>query len=476
MRINNINQFWLTLLITGGCLISCSDDEEEGGQEVVFPESVTLSGEVGGSIPFVVDVNGEWQLSSNQIWCALKLNEDSALTVHGAGKNTVMVYISDEARGFIDTEAKLTLKQGGKYGVVAIVPRESEGYKLFLTNRDGVLYTEENPIIIGASGKLSVNLTSNFDWAVIQEAEWLEEIEPTITDGKIDGYILTVKEDYIKYPQSGGHLQFMNGDSTVVESLAVSYEGMADDAIIMTNVWNLNVSADGKSYERADTLCEGAFLTTVTASMDNYFIRASEGALVEDDKQGNLSVTFQANESGEERVGYVLVFPTAINDSITQGNISLYDENGELKQEFERYVACHFVQACVVADEGNMEIMYSTGDMQAIPVIRLPQTDVRYEEYKAEEVCAITIPTGKPILACPNFDGWLSDYGEAYLTFLHKGEDVTWTWFSKYWEPMEINSKFRVLFTLPEEVEDEALILFKTPEGTCKKILVVRRN
>lgn len=416
------NLKWLAMSAMAVMLGFTSCQEEE--IEPIFPADTTQVAVAAGETSQVeFNANLDWQLSSDAVWCLL--GEEQLQDISGkVGKQTIKLTITDDALDFEEATANITLKMGDRTMVIATVTRAAKEYELSLLNEDGEVV---ETVLIDYSGEASYTIDANFDFTISDKSLWLEASHYN------NIVSFEVVADSVKNANNG-FVIFENADASVKFEFPVEYAGMSPEEIYFNpgTAWNINVSADGTKYINGggmgmtDSL-DAPYTVTISAVNNEYvlynFFADEYGWMqfdpwmnkqwytIEDDAEGNLSITFEANSSSK-RNGYILAFPQAIVDAMGDVEGTILDQNTyELKYEYEKYVVAEFIQEGVAVDGNPFDIkLYGFQDMEVSKVVNQDILDYVMGNcmYYGSEVYQVSAGPGSYLSIYPNLpaDVW----------------------------------------------------------------------
>ena len=333
-KINKTGKLLLCMVALTAWLFSACDDTM-GGSTTTAPEfpADTLVEVVNPGdtveIPFNAAVN--WKLSSNKGWC---MTMDSTMNISGkSGKQVVPFLISDEAHGFTDDRAEITLWMNNKSRVIACITRRAKGYSMELSKLNGDSVAAGESIVLGTSGSMKLNVNTNFGLDQLRWncPSWLEYTR----DGKT--ITLEVVRDSMRYIINNpfDSLVIFNSDSVFSQSFHVQYVGMDSRKISVSSSvkGTLVVSRDAKKCHvvgdedenevyptfTVEALNNGYELVSVAYDEDNgCSVLTDEECwfMVEDDHCGNIGLSFTEENNGDERKAYLFALPHVIADSL----------------------------------------------------------------------------------------------------------------------------------------------------------------
>ena len=253
------------LAIAFCCMVSACSEDDVTPVEATF----TVPGEfdmasldscesIVGS--FEITSNGAWNLFSDKMWVKLSLQPDGAFfndVQGGEGTHTIYIKVTNDARGFGNAQANVTLVAGGKSQNVVTVERKGWDYDFALVSSEG---EKIEKIEIGADATVWVAANANFDCSILSFPSWLAQ--PEASEG---GYTLKVANSFIPYEKEG-EVTFGNIDGSVVYEVPVSYAGM--DPTLMevdgdNTPWGWRVSLDGKTFMQEVTSASGETIETI---------------------------------------------------------------------------------------------------------------------------------------------------------------------------------------------------------------------
>lgn len=421
MNSKKTNRFaWCALAALTLLVSAC--EENEGPQVPVFPTEVAnYTVDAGDKVTINFTANTTWQIASDAIWC--KVDGMFLDTSGKPGEHQVTFHINDDAQSADESKANIILRMGDESRVIAVVTRTGITGAIVLTSGD-VIYENNEELIVGTSGAHSLTIKElSFDinnLYINYSAEWLEVNR---TDSVI---ILSVKPDFQRFSinNEADSICFSNKETPMIR-LHLSYTGIDARSISMkpTTQWALNVSIDGKTYTDGilmnenpeyETPIKSSFMVLNNAyefvhvaydKTNGFTIADSLWYMVEDDQEGNVSISFTEN-TGADRTGYLFVLPQAICDSIKAngGNhIDFLIVEGNIKTEVEKYLIAEFTQEGPLSN--TMKVIYAVGGWEYMDV--LPETDQNWldiaEGYmvQANNVFRTSLEFGVPYILNP---------------------------------------------------------------------------
>jgi len=492
---------WLLLGLTAVLVFgtnACSSSDDEPATPA-FPDAVqTISCTAESEANFTFTANMEWKLSSNKAWCTLAGTGMEGQNISGKpGSQSIKVKVSGEGQSFESAKASLTLSMGGQSKVVAEVLRAGKAYELKVYDADG---QEVKSLSISSEGTLEFSVEANFECGLTGIPNWLE-VELT-SDNNITGKkngVATVKEAYVKDPQTEATLTFSNELGTASFPVSVTYAGMDPKAIIVRSLdiesgsmWGWNVSLDGKTFSRMNDLTsnedviEGKMSFNVVALNDAYkpvFIEERDGEYIFDKvdwmhlEADGETATLTVDASDKKRNGIVLVFPIAVYDAIKGDLEDNIIEDGDIKYEYEQR---NFLVAFTQKNDSGTGFIVKNGLSQSEYVCE-PETNednLAYftSEFSVEEIYTTSVPASSPIMIYPNLseEEWdVSSFDSFFICWLG-GEMVTEEEMGQRPEgAIDGNHAQYMMIRTPKDTSRSIFIVFKGRDTLNKKILVI---
>ena len=344
--------YYLKFLVLVFCLAfaSCSDDDDKGQGNPVFPEVQKISCAVGETATLTFNANMNWKLSSSALWCKFVVDGEQANSCSGeVGEQTITVSIGDDATALNKSyKAEISLWMGADKKVVYEITRPSTGYEVYFLDENGNPYTEENPATIAYKSS-SFYVRANFDWKLTEWPDWISTDNASGEAGEQSSnkLYINIQSGYTKNANSA-FLTFMNVVGDKVATVPVKYEGIPEDRIEFStddNKWNWSFTVDGQFYSKSGVGGAGELEPMpldikVIAKNDKYVVVLIEDDSewgctrvqteygmttwfnVEDDEKGNIKLHVDENIS-EERAGYLMAFPIVKYDMIKDA----FDDN-----------------------------------------------------------------------------------------------------------------------------------------------------
>lgn len=418
---------YMSLMVSAFGLFSCTEE----AVAPIFPEeSKGLTADAGEKQFIQFNANCSWKLSSDAVWCVL--GEDSLQDIYGEpGEQSIMASITDDAWGFEESTANITLRMGEKEKVIATVTRAAKKHELKVTDAEGITI---DTIKINNSGIITYTVVANFEFAVTEAPMWITAMPYEIAGEAYNKTVtFTINKGYEKNP-ADSVVVFSNADATKKFEIPVQYSGMSPEDIDFnpTSTWGLNVSADGKTYFSAlntDVVYEAPYKVTISAANDAYTLVYykfdSQYGMTQiqtayetpwfnaaDDSKGNITVSFAEN-TGAERKGYLLAFPATIYSTISNNlDAFICDQSTDVWQlhtQAEKYLVAEFIQQA--GEASAFDVMFQ--GYQPLDVTKV--TESSFLEFIAgscngmiEEVYQISCAPGSYLQIFPNLpvDAW----------------------------------------------------------------------
>ena len=503
---------WLVLmsLVMACGFTACDDDDDNVGTAPIFPEKQEINLAAGGSQEFSFEANTNWSLSSSAIWCVFVKDEVESFVLSGTpGKQTVTVKMTGDAPAHETSVAKLELTMGGEKVVIGEVRREAQGYDLQLFDEEG------NPISeleVGYNDFKRFKVKANYRFAVTNKPSWVDlegnvlvgasnkevtgglEVHNNDDDANFGKYAITKEDGYT--------LTFASEDGKHEEKVPVVFSGMPANDMDITdgptsNKWSWTISEDGKTFTNGAGVAGGGGTSynkhvsfTLKAKNDDFKIVMIDEYTLDDEVQREVmneewgwmhyaihdkcKINLTADELvGSKRTAYVLAFPPAKYEEIKDDVIgNAFDEAGELKTEYERYLLMLATQD-VKKEQTDASVTVTAMDMMTGQTITIPLESIDATKYNANE--AYSMPQGTYFMY--NIDPQMGSFdSQAYsITFhLEKPEGLTETLLEISNDWMNPNG---FMIYMPEAAPTENLVItMESASDGTKKVLVITPN
>ena len=490
--------------------------EKEADNTAVFPTKVEISCEVGDYPTLEFNVAGDWQLSSNAVWCKFLTPNGDMLDISGrAGDNAITLKITDDGLKDEVTTATITMNLGGQTATIATIVRSGRRLELSIydTNNKAL-----DAITIGYESWSEVSVKANFRFAATTFPEWVEIEGGSITGTPDEPCLaklrIAANGDRERYPitkEDGYAITFSNESGSTTFDFPILFEGMGDDKLTFVgptaNLFGWKVSLDGKTFvqsgDQEDVTIENELQYIITARNEDYeiiFIEKcidrgiprfeivpAEQSWMHFDKS-RMALTVEPTES--LRYGIVLALPRKIYEDIAS---SMYDSLFELdyssginlptmKYDYQKFTLIEFTQ-CDLTERGAFEGMYA---YHSITTYEIPCTPLNDEalmaEYGVSELFECPFPNTlegkKPgIIVDPRIENWTTanyDEGIAGAELWYCGNRLKMA-DNEYYIGENNDEVLAVHLWGPKDgfTSSEPIYVVFTVDGTAKKLLVV---
>ena len=255
-----ISKYWLVLmaLVSVTLFSACSDDDDAVAP--AFPQLQTIAGEAGKEYEFTFEVNDNWSLSSNKMWCQIaeagnndnsenaKAAAKGGFVLNGAaGKHTIKVIVTDDEKSYDLSVAMLNMKMGGQEMTVAEVTRSAAGYELAVYDELGNDITQTG-ITVGYKDLVNqpvftkFTVKANYRFTVTETPAWVQLEGGFLvgTPGKAVESGASFQENSIvspKYPiskEANYFITFASEDGKAIVTVPVTFNGMTAESINFT--------------------------------------------------------------------------------------------------------------------------------------------------------------------------------------------------------------------------------------------------
>lgn len=493
---------WLVLmsLVMACGFTACDDDDDNVGTAPIFPEKQEINLAAGGSQEFSFEANTNWSLSSSAIWCVFVKDEVESFVLSGTpGKQTVTVKMTGDAPAHETSVAKLELTMGGEKVVIGEVRREAQGYDLQLFDEEGNPITE---LEVGYNDFKRFKVKANYRFAVTNKPSWVDlegnvlvgasnkevtgglEVHNNDDDANFGKYAITKEDGYT--------LTFASEDGKHEEKVPVVFSGMPANDMDITggptsNKWSWTISEDGKTFTNGAGVAGGGGTSynkhvsfTLKAKNDDFKIVMID-EYTHNDKvhheemkdewmqyaiydKCKINLTADPLES-DPRTAYVLAFPSAKYEEIKNDVIgNAFDETGELKIEYERYLLMLATQE-IIEDTSGPEFKVTWWDEEASKNQEIEVTKYKDSMGMDVPVHSFVGEVGKSY----DVDPLLGMYGQEWTYGPMKGDNPAIKIEGTEWSntvTITINSKFSEDFS----------IIFMDASENAKKVLVITPN
>ena len=492
---------WLVLmsLVMACGFTACDDDDDNIGTAPIFPEKQEINLAAGGSQEFSFEANTNWSLSSSAIWCVFVKDEVESFVLSGTpGKQTVTVKMTGDAPAHETSVAKLELTMGGEKVVIGEVRREAQGYDLQLFDEEGNPITE---LEVGYNDFKRFKVKANYRFAVTNKPNWVKLEGDALVGGinkEVTGGLEIIQDGNMeKYPVTADQkytLTFASEDGKSEKQIPLVFGGMSvEDMDIVdgptANRWSWTISEDGKTFTNGAGVAGGSGTSynkhvsfTLKAKNDDFKIVMIDENKPNDSKQHEVmdeygwmhyaiydkcKINLTADElpNGQPRTAYILAFPSAKYEEIKDDVIgNAFDEAGELKIEYERYLLMLATQK-VIEQTTAAEFKVTDNTLKEI-AIKKDTNPANQDTYGTSIVYTMT-QEQQSYFIDPLMGG---DLGDIWTYQAWQGDkDVT---IGSFFEGVGTQISAWFESDLTQQVE----IYIKDLQGLTKKVLIITPN
>lgn len=220
--------------------VACNNDDE-GNPDPSFPKKQELTiTQPGETSNIEITANYPWTLTSNRSWCKFVDNDENVSSLQSvAGSYTVTVIITNEAWGFEDQEAILTMgmttPEGVKTKEIAVISRTAQVYKYTAYGKtEEDVINAEHPLNItwyshgGSIEPAPFNFTANFDWTIKNYPEWLVIKDDVAISGSATELVTTtcmVSTTVDQRNELSGEIEYADKTGAIRATIPVFYGG-----------------------------------------------------------------------------------------------------------------------------------------------------------------------------------------------------------------------------------------------------------
>jgi hypothetical protein len=390
------------MMVAASTLIITSTSCEKNTPAGEIPGCKDIICNAGDQPTFSFSAGADWSLSSDQIWCKFITSSGNLQEMAGhAGSHTITLKISNEDIKNQPTFANITIKMGGKEGIIAKVERGAD--QLYMKLYD-VTDTPMSNIQLGYIDWIPFRLEANFRFAAVDFPEWMEigilaegSNSQVVSAGSISGFPGEQIEAYARIIPDGDRERFpikASDGYTITFSdesgkntfeFPITYNGMGNDELSFTGpteqYYDWEVSLDGNTFRQVDSV-SGTMYTfeesldfNIVAQENNYKIirfekRIDRGissydVFMEGDYSGSASwikidrnmedaglLTISIGSSSSIRHGMVMALPIGtyeLKRGDILGNFFEMDTSSgvelpTVKEEYQKYILMEFTQ------------------------------------------------------------------------------------------------------------------------------------
>ena len=482
------------------CLVSaCSDEEEIVPVEVSYTapgefDMASLDSCDAVYSSFELTSNGAWSLYSDKMWVKLSLQADGEFfndVKGGEGTHTVYIKVTNDARGFNDAKATVTLVAGAESKSVVVVDREGKEHEFALLSGEGEAIEK---IEIGTEATVWVAPVANFDCSILSCPEWLAA--PEALDG---GFTLSVAAAYVPYNKEGT-VTFGNVDGNITYEVPVAYVGM--DPTLMeidgeNTPWGWRVSLDGKTFmqevtsasgETVETIIEGALefsvrcfnydCRLVTAEVNDgklAVMSAEDSWILASQNDGNPSqVSIAVSESSvTSRSGYLFAVPEAMYSNFTDSLAASNDVDAFVDSNLS-YVVLEVEQKSLESTDG---FIITDADGAAVSCV----AEEEYYEWLCSEfsitdltACELVPGESYTIVTRLNANEWQGNFALENIDDRKSVRLSSWGIKNNNNPVLGEDGLYRFNITVPASLNKTVILRLYTPQTVNIKALVIR--
>ena len=497
-----ISKWYIACLAMALCClgVACSDDEEIVPVEVSFTapgefDMASLDSCESIVSSFELTSNGAWSLCSDKMWVKLSLQADGEFfndIQGGEGTHTVYIKVTNDARGFGDAKANVTVIAGGVSKSVATIERKGKEHEFALLSSEG---EEIEKIEIGTDATVWVAPAANFECSILSCPAWISE--PVVLDS---GFTLNVANSFVPYEKEGV-VTFGNADGSVVYEIPVVYVGMEPTLMEIegdNTPWGWKVSLDGKTFvqetttasgENVETIIENALEFSVTCLNYNYelvsaqvnsngkleLMDAEESWILASQNENepsklNVSVTEMEATS---RAGYLFAVPAAMYDNFADSLAASSDVDAFVDSNIS-YVVLEVEQKSLEGTDG-----FIITDADGAPVACNVEEEY-YEwlcsEFSITDLTACELVPGKSytIVTRLNANDWQGDFALENIDDRTSVRLKSWGITASNNPVLGEDGLYRFNITVPASLGKEVMLRLYTPQIVNLKALVIR--
>lgn len=501
--------------------------EEDAVVTPIFPEGETVETVVPGTeYTLTFSANMNWELESSKPWC--KFSNGFQSVKGEAGENISQKLTIDEPTTFDAEVAEITLIMGGEKKVIAKYTRE--GMAPLVTDADGNLYSDENPLtfLYTTNGVKDIfSFVANFSWTLSDSdlPEWIKIDEESVKGGNANEKVQISFYIPKSYWLSAldGNIKIKNSEIGCEFNVPVKFAGVPDGEIVTDGIngtaywWRL--AADGKTFWRDGSLSgeeydvidlpfafkvmtKGNAYKVVHVEQSGQWLNVIENQWsmpfmsISDDENGNIEIkSVLANETGSERSAYILVMPTVVYEEMMQkvedtGGIYdgiLFTDEGDginagddTHVNYDKYTVLAFKQDKQESTEGEFIV---SNALSALPIECLPGdggtglSDYLISEYSLDKSKIYSIAVGKnssisidPMLSMSE---WMPD-GDINKSVIAQDFSGNVVDITQWGLGLNTSETGFVFSSIP--VNDSFFIIFKDTDLVNKKALIIQVN
>lgn len=515
-RLNNLQSYvkssnlsaLLLAVVLSFTLASCDKEENH-----ILPNAKEFICNAGDRPTLTFTVTGDWQLSSDAVWCKFVTSAGELQDMSGhAGTHTITMHITDEQIRKEPTFAHITMKMGANHAIIATIERGPD--KLYMKLYD-VTDTEKDSIELGYDGYIPFHIEANFRFAAVEYPDWVEFYGGSVTGvpGEITESMARIIPDGYRerYPidiEDGFTVKFSDESGQNIFEFPITYKGMGDDNITIAGPTNSSygweVSLDGKKFRQHDDTnnttinIDNELEFVITALNDDFeiitFERIVDRGIPSYDNGvdwihfNEYEMTLTVDATDHMRYGMVMAFPRGVYNKIRTDimkNLFELDYTSgigleTLKYDYLKYVLIEFTQTDFTERDPYYGMyVYHSLTAWEIPCSEYTNSSIM-AEYGVSEAytCPFPIPMDDKtpgIIIDPRIEGWNTETfssGNATVEFYYHGERMKQS--EGEFEMGENKDEVMAarLIGPSEGFEDEVYAVFKLNDQPIKLLVV----
>lgn len=513
-------------LVSVAMFSACSDDDDAVAP--AFPQLQTIAGEAGKEYEFTFEVNDNWSLSSNKMWCQIaeagnndnsenaKAAAKGGFVLNGAaGKHTIKVIVTDDEKSYDLSVAMLNMKMGGQEMTVAEVKRSAANYKLTVYDEEGNDITRTG-ITVGYKAfnqpvftKFTVE--ANYRFVVTETPAWVQLKGGFLVgtpDKAVESGASFLENSVVspKYPiakEDNYFITFASEDGKAFATVPVTFNGMTAESINFvypsSSKWPVwDVSLDGKEFVQNGTTLTGsesskvtyhnfvpftinsfadAYQLVVFEKSDDYGLMENDDAVQLKGEKGNVKLTVAPLTSGSREL-LVYVLPQKVYDKmLNEGNgldDMLENEYTTVSSSYDEYFLMDIMQH---GNEGGSTVKSPLVTSMGMEVECALTTNADYKSYAeglfsytGNDVFESTVYGGY-VAIYPQIDGWNPTAGDGVVIYDGTGNTLA----DNKYEIQQDDKGFYVGF-MADELQAPILVGFNDAMHVCKRVVIIDKK
>lgn len=448
-------------------ILTTTSCEKEPG---TIPNAKEIECKAGDRPTIAFTAGGDWQLSSDATWCKFITSAGELQEMAGpAGSHIITLKITDDGNGNQWNEAKITMKMGGKSGIIATIKRHPK--ELYMRLYD-VTDAPMQSIKLGYVDWVPFRLEANFRFSAIDFPEWMDiGLSPDESYNNIESvdYLTGVPGEQIeayarikpngereskKITKDDGYtITFSDESGEHTFEFPITYEGMGTDNLTFVgpseSYYGWEVSLDGSTFRYTDptnntvTTYKDELEYIITAQDNDYEILFFEKKIergipkyeyfdewntktwMHFDKT-EMILTIDEHTGSTPRHGMVMALPRKIYNTIrTTIHTSIFEDDASsgialptVKDDYAKYILIEFTQRDLTK-QGEYDGMYAYHSITTLEIPCEAYSDSALtERYGDAEIfkCDFvnSVPGKSPgIIIDPRIEGWTTSNCEA---------------------------------------------------------------